>query len=313
MKAVRLAQRLRRERPPAGERGGAAALAEAEALAAPLPALLVAAERVAATISQGVHGRRRVGQGEAFWQFRRYEPGDATQQIDWRQSAKSQRLFIRQTEWEAAQSVWLWRDPSASMAWRSRTDLPWKGERAELLLLALASLLARSGEHLALLASGDGPASGRPSLRRLLAALERTRRGAGLELASAPPAEPLPRFSTLVLFGDFLLPLDALAAPIRSHAERGVRGHLVQLVDPAEEVLPFSGRVRFEGLENEGEVLFGRVESVREAYGAAIAAHRRGLRALAASVGWTFAAHHTDQPPEPALLALFAALSADRR
>ena len=312
MKAARLAQRFRRE-PPPPERGGAAALAEAEALAAPLPALLVAAERVAATVSQGVHGRRRVGQGEAFWQFRRYEPGDAAQQIDWRQSAKSQRLFIRQTEWEAAQSVWLWRDPSASMAWRSRAGLPFKSERATLLLLALASLLVRGGEHLALLGSGDGPAAGRPAFRRLLAALERSQGASASALASAPPAEPLPRFSRLVLFGDFLLPLDTVAGTVRGYAERGIRGHLVQLVDPAEEALPFSGRVRFEGLEDEGEALFGRVESVREAYGAAIAAHRQGLSALAMSVDWTFAVHHTDQPPEPSLLALFMALSANGR
>ncbi|MEE9317806.1 MAG: DUF58 domain-containing protein, partial [Rhodospirillales bacterium] len=63
---------------------------KAEEFAAYLPPLLVAAKRVAATVSQGVHGRRRVGQGETFWQFRRYEFGDSTQLIDWRQSAKSQ-------------------------------------------------------------------------------------------------------------------------------------------------------------------------------------------------------------------------------
>ena len=87
----------------------------AEELAAHLPPLLVAAERVAATVSQGVHGRRRVGQGETFWQFRRYQFGDSTQLIDWRQSAKSQPVYVRETEWEAAQSVWLWRDGSPSM------------------------------------------------------------------------------------------------------------------------------------------------------------------------------------------------------
>jgi uncharacterized protein (DUF58 family) len=116
-----------------------------------------------------------------------------------------------------------------------------------------------------------------------------------------------------VLFGDFLLPLDMLSGVVRAYAERGVRGHLVQIVDPAEEALPFSGRVRFEGLENEGEALFGRVENVREAYRAAVAAHRQGLSSLAMSADWTFAVHHTDQPPEPSLLALFMALSANGR
>src|SRR5262249_30048253 len=70
--------------------------------AAVLPPLLVAAERVAVTVAQGVHGRRRVGQGETFWQFRHYESGDAAARIDWRESAKSQRLYVRETEWEAA-------------------------------------------------------------------------------------------------------------------------------------------------------------------------------------------------------------------
>src|SRR5512134_2605698 len=103
-------------------------LSRAEALAASLPPLLVAAERVAATVSQGVHGRRRVGQGETFWQFRRYQPGDSAQRIDWRQSAKSDRAYLRETEWEAAQSVWLWRDPSASMRWQSSRQDPTKLE-----------------------------------------------------------------------------------------------------------------------------------------------------------------------------------------
>src|SRR5256714_10721107 len=84
----------------------------AEQAAAVLPPLLVAAERVAVTVAQGVHGRRRVGQGETFWQFRQYQPGDAAARIDWRESAKSQRLYVRETEWEAAQSVWLWRGGS---------------------------------------------------------------------------------------------------------------------------------------------------------------------------------------------------------
>src|ERR1700752_108958 len=128
----------------------------AEALAAVLPPLLVAAERVAVTVAQGVHGRRRVGQGETFWQFRQYEPGDAATRIDWRESAKSQRVYVRETEWEAAQSVWLWRDRSASMDYSSAGyvaggEWPSKRDRAELLLMALACLLVRGGERLTLL------------------------------------------------------------------------------------------------------------------------------------------------------------------
>ena len=158
------------------ENGAVVARDRAEQAAAALPPLLVAAERVAATVAQGVHGRRRVGQGETFWQFRQYQPGDAAARIDWRESAKSQRLYVRETEWEAAQSVWLWRDASASMDYSSAGyipggDWPTKRDRAELILMALASLLVRGGERLALLGSGVAPISGRVALTRLAQSL----------------------------------------------------------------------------------------------------------------------------------------------
>ena len=47
-----------------------------------------------------------------------------------------------------------------------------------------------------------------------------------------------------------------------------------------------------------------------ETYLDVLAAHNRGVEALAHSMGWTFATHHTNRPPEMALLALFLVLSA---
>ena len=237
---------------------------KAEELAALLPPLMVAAERVAATVSQGVHGRRSVGQGETFWQFRRYGFGDSTQLIDWRQSAKSQPVYVRETEWEAAQSVWLWRDGSQSMAYRSTDGLVNKIERADLLLLALASLLIRGGEHVALLGTGMTPSSGRGMLHRLWSMIEAQDRKAKTPPGSLPAFESLPRYGRVVLIGDFLSPLNEIHHSIAAFANQGIRGHLVQVLDPAEETLPFSGRVRFDGMEDEGDILIGRVEAIRE-------------------------------------------------
>ena len=289
----------------------------AEQAAAALPPLLVAAERVAATVAQGVHGRRRVGQGETFWQFRQYQPGDAAARIDWRESAKSQRLFVRETEWEAAQSVWLWRDPSSSMDYTSAGyfsggDWPVKRDRAELILVALASLLVRGGERLALLGSQLAPMTGRVALTRLVEMIERRpdKPAAGHGL---PAFEPLPRAGQLVLIGDFLSPLESIQATVAQFAGAGLKGHLLQIADPAEEDLPFAGRVRFEGVEESDEIVISRVETVREDYAVRFRRHREGLAAIARSVGWTLGYHRTDRAPHLALLALHAALSADRR
>jgi uncharacterized protein (DUF58 family) len=123
---------------------------QAEQLAASLPPLLVEAERLASSVSLGVHGRRKAGMGESFWQFRRYAPEDPAASVDWRQSAKSQHLFVREREWEAAQAVWFWRDGSATMRFKSQFSEITKIDRAALLALALGSLLLRGGERVGL-------------------------------------------------------------------------------------------------------------------------------------------------------------------
>lgn len=282
---------------------------QAEELASSLPPLMVAAERVASTVSQGVHGRRRVGSGETFWQFRRYQPGDPTQLIDWRQSAKSQPVYVRENEWEAAQSVWLWRDDSPSMNYGSSRELPTKLVRANLLVLALASLLARGGERFTVLGSGIAPGTGRGMLHRLAMTVEDENQQH--PSANLPAFEPLPRYAQIVLVGDFLSPLDAVHETVAAFAAQGVRGHMLQVMDPAEEALPFAGRVHFEGMESEGDVVIGRVESAREEYKVHLTRHRDALETIARRVGWTFAIHHTDHPPESPLLALYLALSVD--
>jgi uncharacterized protein (DUF58 family) len=272
----------------------------AESLGAALPPLVVQAERVASTVMQGVHGRRRPGQGDAFWQFRPYTPGDSAARVDWRQSAKSDRLFVRETEWEAAQTVALWCQGGAGMDWRSHRDLPAKRFRAELLLLALAALLFRGGERVRLFGLPRAFA-GRGALPALAESLPRQ--------ALAPEDGRIPRHARAVLVGDFLAPLAETRHRVAALAARSIRGHLVQVLDPAEETLPFTGRIRFEGLGTAEQALVPRVEGVRALYEERLARHRDGLAALAAASGWSFATHRTDQPPEAALLALHRRLA----
>jgi uncharacterized protein (DUF58 family) len=277
----------------------------AEQVAAVLPPLLVAAERVAATVAQGVHGRRRVGTGDAFWQYRRYQDGDAASVIDWRQSAKRQGHYVRQNEWEAAESVWLWRDASPSMRWSSRFATTQKGDRATLLLLALASLLVRGGERVGLLGHDKFATSGRAVLDRLAQTLTQPK----TRVDSLPPFAELPRFSHIVLVGDFLSPLGEVDRVVRHFAGNGVAGHLLQIIDPAEQTLPFKGRLRFEGLEGEDGFTIGRVETLKADWDQRLVRRHAALKALTSRAGWTFATHLTDRQPQSALLALYTALS----
>lgn len=289
---------------------------QADQAAAYLPGLLVAAQRIAANIMLGAHGRRRPGMGESFWQYRTYGPDDAPAAIDWRQSAKSDAVFIKEREWTAAQTVALWCDLSPSMHFRSRKDWPTKVERAATLMLALGIVLTEGGEKILRLNAEGAPLPGATSGRIAVTQMaDRLARDFDHSASAVFPdfRTPLPRYGSAVLFGDFLQPLPELSQSFARMAGHNQAVHLVQVLDPAEETLPFAGRVRFEGLENEGDLVIDRAENIHEQYADRMARHREGLRLLAASYGWSFATHRTDQPPQLTLVALHRSIGERRR
>ena len=278
---------------------------EAEALSAALPPLLVDAERLASAVSLGIHGRRKAGMGESFWQFRRFRAEDPSTAVDWRQSAKSQHLFVREREWEVAQSVWFWRDGSPGMQFKSGNVS--KRDRASLLALALASALVRGGERVALLGDGHAPASSRATLRRMGLGLSADTATGGL-----PPDAPVSRNAQFVWFGDFLSPLPAIEAVLRRFTQSGTGGYLVHIIDPAEEDFPYEGRTRFEAPGDDLRETLGRAELVAPAYRARFKAHAETVALLAGKLGWSYLSHRTDRSPQTALVALYAEMSGAR-
>ena len=76
--------------------------------------------------------------------------------------------YIRENEWELAQSTWIWVDQSQSMNFKSRPEIPYKLIRAIVLALALCSLLIKAGERVALLGSGMPPVSKTSTINEIL-------------------------------------------------------------------------------------------------------------------------------------------------
>lgn len=279
----------------------------AKTLSSALPDLLVEARRVAATVAAGWHGRRQAGPGETFWQFRPFAAGESVSRIDWRRSARDDHLYVREREWESAHTVWLWPDLSPSMDFHSRLAPISKRDRAVVLLLAVADLLARGGERVGV------PGLLRPTPNRAAA-----ERAAGAIAAMGgreafPDTHPIRRFSDVVIVGDFLDPIEATAEVVARIAGSGARGHLVQVMDPTEETFPFQGRTEFRDPETGERITAGRAETWAVAYRDRLAAHREGLRQLTGRFGWSFLVHHTDRSAAEPLLALHARLSASAR
>lgn len=280
---------------------------EAEDVAARFPALLVEAERIAHTVAAGLHGRRRDGPGETFWQHRPYAFGDPVSAVDWRQSARAaDRLYVRQNEWEAAAAVWIWRDPSLSLDYSSSPSAPTKRRRADVLAVALAILLAEAGERIGFMGLEQRAHYGRFAPVRILEHLSAEEDAAA---SSAPPPAKLTFGARVALLSDFFIAPGTIDAAIGGYAAAGAGGALIQIVDPAEEDFPFSGRTDFHDVETRERLLFGEAGSIASAYRVKFAAHRAALTDAARRYGWTFIAHRSDRPPQTALLAIYRALS----
>ena len=282
---------------------------DAEALAAPLPPLLAQAERLAASVLPGAHGRRRAGVGEAFWQFRPAIPGDASRSIDWRRSARSDAAYVRETEWQASQAVTLWADGARSMGFASDAGLPTKGARSRLLAMALAVLLVRGGERVGLL-DGVPPRTGKTQLSRIAASLVEGTHEAdyGAPQDGAPP----PLGSRAVFLSDFLGDTGPAEAALARAADRNVRGVLLQVLDPTEVAFPFQGRMIFESMGGGLRHETLHAGDLRRRYLERLAERRDRLAAMARMSGWIHLEHHTDGPPSPMLLTLFAAIEGGR-
>jgi uncharacterized protein (DUF58 family) len=260
----------------------------------------VKAERIAATVVLGVHGRRRAGPGENFWQYRNYSFGDSTQRIDWHRSARADSIYIRENEWEAANTLWLWSNSGPRMDFRSHLGTETKKDASQILQLAMASLAVRAHERIGVLGSAQRAGVGKPALRQMANQL--------LQSHSSPLPKPthVQRQSAAILISDFLDEPETIKRALTPLAQTGVRGHLA---DPAEETLPYYGRVEFLGLDTATKFLASKTENLRQRYAQAYALQRETVRQLAARLGWSFTIHRTDQPLARCLLALYAKVS----
>ncbi|WP_431298516.1 DUF58 domain-containing protein [Tabrizicola sp. BL-A-41-H6] len=282
--------------------------ARAEALGQALPPLLAEAEMLAATVMLGEHGRRRAGLGDEFWQYRPAHQGDSARMIDWRRSARSDAHFVREREWQAAQSVTLWVDPSKSMSFTGDKGRAPKGDRVKLLALALAVLLLRGGERVGL-AGMAAPRAGRSQMLRLAARLSGAEDG---EDFGAPETEGMVSHGRAVFLSDFLGDLAGVEAGLARAADRGVKGVLMQVLDPAEEEFPFAGRTIFESMGGSVRFETQQAGDLRARYLARLAERKDRLATLARAVGWHFTTHHTGQPAQSALLWAYGALQGGR-
>ena len=276
----------------------------AENEAARLPALLARAEHLAGTVLLGDHGRRRAGLGDDFWQYRPAQSGDSRRLIDHRRSAMGDVQFVREREWQIAQSVMLWVDQGASMRFSSDKNTPEKADRARLLGLATAILLIRGGERVGLTGTTLPPRRGNAQIVRLAEAFS-------VDVTddyAAPEHRAMIPHARALFISDFLGDMTDVRLALTKAADRGVRGVLLQVLDPSEEAFPFQGRTIFESVGGTLSHETLKANDLRDRYLDRMAARKAELAQLTQATGWQLGLHHTGDSAQSALLWLYRAL-----
>ncbi len=283
------------------------AVGEGRSLATTMPRLILEARRVAANIIHGLHGRRRAGSGENFWQYRRFVSGEAAARIDWRRSARDDHLYVREREWEAAHTVWVWPDRSASMVFASPLVWESKRDRALIMAFALAEVLVEGGERVGI------PGLMRPTAsRNVVDKMAQAITHDQSKRDSLPPTFVVAPLAEIIVLSDFWSPIAEVRQMIAQLSAGGASGHLVQIVDPAEETFPYTGRIEFVEPEGAGTITAGRAETWQNDYTARLQLHRAAIREETDHLGWSFIIHRTDRPASELLLKLHGQLGADR-
>lgn len=277
----------------------------ADALASPFQGLLLHATELTRQVLFGEHGRRDVGAGEEFWQFRPFENYlDPPQAIDWRRSAKGDDLFVRQYEHKVSQTLMVWVDPDARMQ-LDDTGVATKSYYGSVLALTASQLAAKSGEKIGLIGDEKRAVGGEIGVQNIHAGLE-------AQLSNLPAARPTSKSMNL-LISDFLGDLDEIEGFVARASDAGQSGVLLQMVDPAEANFPFKGRVLFEADRASKIHETHMAQDLRQAYLERFARRRDALATLAKRAGWRYLFGSTDQPYLPMMQRLHLALSQRRR
>lgn len=260
--------------------------APAEHTAAQIPDIKQLAVQTAFHVLHGANARRKAGSGEAFWQFREYEPGDLPRSIDWRQSAKTDRVYIRQHEQHSAQTCVFWCKQHADMSFQSENAPYSKHISGGILALTLALLRSHEGE---MVAYSDAQRPGHSE--KILDEFEQLLLNGPASIL--PRTLKIPRHSHFYALSDFLEPIADIRAAFEPLVGRTQNGCLIQVLDPAEIALPYSGRVLFEDMQAEHKTLINNAVDIRSAYDARIQEHVQSVEEMCAQWGWRYALHVT--------------------
>jgi len=130
--------------------------------------------------------------------------------------------------------------------------------------------------------------------------------------ASLPPSFAPSALAEIAVISDFWSPMTDVRKTLAQLSSTGAHGHTVQIVDPAEETFPYSGRIEFVEPEIGSVIIAGRAEKWASDYVARVALHRDEIRSETNKLDWLFSTHTTSRSAAELLLFLHSGMMVNK-
>ena len=91
-------------------------------------------------------------------------------------------------------------------------------------------------------------------------------------------------------------------------ADRGIRGVVLQVLDPSEEAFPFQGRTIFQSMAGSVAHETLKAGELKSRYLDRLAERKDRLESMCRLTGWQYACHHTNDSAQSALLWIWRAM-----
>lgn len=254
-------------------------LQQAHQLANTVDDVMVYASQISQSILHGPYGRKKAGIGEKFWSFKNFQDGDNPRSIDWRQSAKSDDLYIREKEWDVIQKIRFDYYPHDRLSFKDKKQNITKHECSLILMAALSLLLTNQG---CLVSTNDPAISFGRSPHHIAQIVDHYMSNQTDNNSTILQKNIIP-----VLIDDFMMPIEQIAERYQSYRFSGT-GVMVQILYSEDNSFDFEGRIVFEDFNGHNDQEISKAETIKSAYKKRFDAHQRSLTAFAKQNGLSF-------------------------
>ncbi|MDI9395683.1 MAG: DUF58 domain-containing protein [Euryarchaeota archaeon] len=241
----------------------------------------------------------RSGHGIDTIGFREYDSSDALKDIDWKAYARTEKLYVRQFEEEKTLTTHILLDASKSM------DYPEKGtskfEYSAMLAAGFAYMVTRYNDRFAISTFTDEieinkPSRGRKNLMRAIDRLSELELSGKTSIGEAviKYSREIKSMSLVILISDFMQEPEAIDTALHRLSNHDLI--VIQVLDPAEKVLPLKGNSKLIDLETGEEISTYISDNFKERYIKKLDDHSARIKKTCVKVGAEFYTFTTDTP-----------------